>query len=148
MSEPRGRPFLAGNKMGRGRPRGSLNKSSSPGQDVLNEYAAKLMLKCISMAGQGDIGAMRLCLERILPVRRDALVRVSLPRIGTAQDVNKAAEKVMQGMGRGKITATDGEKMMNVLQMRSHIIDSVKVESRIAELEESVDAADKRPRAA
>ena len=26
---------------------------------VLDEYAAKLMLKCISLAGQGDIGAMR-----------------------------------------------------------------------------------------
>jgi hypothetical protein len=147
MSEARGRPFAAGNTMGRGRPRGSRNKSVSPGQDVLDEYAAKLMLKCIALAGQGDVGAMRLCLERILPVRRDALVRVSLPRIGTAQDINQAAEKVMQGMGRGKITATDGEKMMNVLQMRSRIIDSVEVERRIAKLEESI-AADKHPRAA
>ena len=56
-------------------------------------------------------------------------------------------EKVMQGMGRGKITASDGEKMMNVLQMRSRIIDSVEVESRIAKLEESM-AANKHPRAA
>jgi hypothetical protein len=91
---------------------------------------------------------MRLCLERILPVRRDTLIRMSLPRIGTGQDVNKAAEKVTQGMGRGKITATDGEKMMNVLQMRSRIIDSVEVDSRLARLEESMAATNKPPRAA
>jgi len=86
-------------------------------------------------------------MERILPVRRDALVRVRLPRIGTVQDIHRAAEQVMQGMGRGKITATDGEKMMNVLQMRSRIIDSGEVESRIAKLEQSI-AGDKHFRAA
>jgi hypothetical protein len=69
---------------------------------------------------------------------------VSLPGIGTAQNVNKAAEKVMQGIGRGKITAIRGEKMMNVLQMRSRIIDSVEMESRIETLEESMAASSLR----
>jgi hypothetical protein len=101
----------------------------------LNDFAEQLMLKCISMAGKGDIGAMRLCMERILPVRRDALVRVSLPRIRTAQDINKAAEKVTQAMGLGKLTATDAEKMMNVLQMRSGINDTVVTDDRVAKLE-------------
>ena len=146
MSEPRGRPFAPGNTEGRGRPKGSPNKSSAPGQRVLNDFAEQLMLKCISMAGKGDVGAMRLCMERILPVRRDALVRVSLPRIRTAQDINKAAEKVTQAMGRGKITATDAEKMMNVLQMRSGINDTVVTDDRIAKLE--VMAETKRRRAA
>jgi hypothetical protein len=134
--------------MGQGRPKGSRNKSSSPGQDVLNQYAERLVLKCISMAGQGDVGAMRLCMERILPVRRDALVKVSLPRIGTAQEVNKAAEKVTQVMGRGKITPTDAEKMMNVIQMRSQIIDSVVGEGRLAKVEKMMKTDSRRRRAA
>jgi hypothetical protein len=58
MSQPRGRPFAAGNTHGRGRPKGSPNKSSSPEQDVLDGYAGKLMLKCISMAGQGNVAAL------------------------------------------------------------------------------------------
>jgi hypothetical protein len=82
---------------------------------------------------------MRLCLERILPVRRDAPIRMPLPKTGTARDIQTAAEKVTQGMGRGRITATDGEKMMNVPQMRSGILDPFEVHGRIARLEESME---------
>src|SRR5664279_2432262 len=104
MSEPRGRPFAAGNTLGRGRPKGSRNKGKSPGQQLLEEYAEPLVRKCISLTGQGDKSAMRLCMERILPARRDASIRLRLPPIGTAQDVDRAAEKVTQETGRGRIT--------------------------------------------
>jgi hypothetical protein len=143
MSQLRGKPFAPGNTMGRGRPRGSPNRSGSPEQDLLRKYGEQLTLKCISMAGQEKPGAMKLCMERILPVRRDAVVPVRLPRIRTAQDIDKAAERVTQSMARGKITATDGEKMMNVLEMRSRFMDAVEVESRIAKLEESMAATNK-----
>jgi len=135
MSEPRGRPFAAGNTQGRGRPKGSPNKSSSPEQDVLDGYADKLMLKCIAMAGQGNVAALRLCMERILPARREALFQLNLPKIRTTEDVNKAAEKVTQAMARGRMTASDGEKVMNVLEMRFRIIDATAMESRLAQLE-------------
>jgi len=134
MSQPRGRPFAAGNTHGRGRPKGSPNKSSSPEQDVLDGYAGKLMLKCISMAGQGNVAALRLCMERILPARREALFQLNLPKIRTTQDVNKA-EKVTQAMARGRMTASDGEKVMSILEMRFRIIDSAELESRLARLE-------------
>jgi hypothetical protein len=96
---------------------------------------AKLMLKCISMAGQGNVAALRLCMERILPARREALFQLNLPKIRTTQDVNKAAEKVTQAMARGRMTASDGEKVMSILEMRFRIIDSAELESRLARLE-------------
>jgi hypothetical protein len=37
MNKVRGRPFEPGNKLGRGRPKGSRNKAKSPGQDLLQE---------------------------------------------------------------------------------------------------------------
>jgi hypothetical protein len=148
MNQPRGRPFAPGNKQGRGRPKGSPNKARSRGEDLLEEYAPHLVRKCIALALQGERSAMRICMERISPARRDALIRMSLPKIGTAQDVDKAAETVMQGIGRGVITPADGEKMMNIFEMRSRIIGDVQVESRITKLEESMAAASKDPRAA
>jgi hypothetical protein len=93
------------------------------------------MLKCISMAGQGNVAALRLCMERILPARREALFQLNLPKIRTTQDVNKAAEKVTQAMARGRMTASDGEKVMSILEMRFRIIDSAELESRLARLE-------------
>jgi len=124
----RGRPFEPGNKMGRGRPKGSRNKTN-PGQALLDEYAEPIMRKCIVLAMQGDRSAMRLCVERISPARHGACIRMKLPPIKIAADVDKAAEKVTQAMGRAKITPTDGLIMMNVLEKHSGMIESVQMES-------------------
>jgi hypothetical protein len=149
MNEPRGRPFAPGNTLGRGRPKGSRNKASSDGQDLLDKYAVHLVGKCIERALKNDDRiAMRICMDRILPARREASIRVSLPRIKTAQDLEKAAEKVTQAIGRGRIAPAEGETMMNVFEIQSRIIEKSQYERRLEKLEESMAAASRLPKAA
>ena len=136
MNRPRGRPFEPGNTSGRGRPKGSRNKTKSPGQQLFDDYADALTRKCISLGLQGDRNALRLCIERVSPARRDACIRLSLPKIETAQDVGLAAEKVTQAIQRGKITPEHGAKMMNILEMRSRVIERSELEKRIQNLEQ------------
>ena len=136
----RGRPFEPGNKLGRGRPKGSPNKKK-PGQDLLDEYAPHLVRKCIAEAMQGDRSALRLCMERISPARRGACIRMNLPPIKTAEDVNKAAEKVTQAIRRREITPAEGDTMMNILESRSRVIERVQWESRLEAMEVRLAAA-------
>lgn len=147
MSNPRGRPFQPGNTLGRGRPKGSPNKARSPGQDLLDEYGPHLIRKCISQAIQGDQSAMRICMGRISPARQDAFIRMSLPPIQTAQDVDKSAEKVTQAIRRGNITPVEGGRLMNILETRLRMIEKVQWENRLERLEDNMAAAD-LPRAA
>src|SRR5579859_5067514 len=114
MNKVRGRPFAPGNKLGRGRPKGSRNKAK-PGQALLDEYAEHLVRKCIAEAMQGDRSAMRICMERISPARRGTAITMNLPPIKTAADVDKAAERVTQAIRRGDITPAEGDTMMNIL---------------------------------
>jgi len=144
MNKTRGRPFAPGNRLGPGRPKGSRNKEKSPGQHLLDRYGVSVVGKCISLAMQGDQSALRLCMERISPARRDACIRLSLPAVRTARDVDKAGEKVTQAIQRGDITPADGARMMNILESRLRIIESVQLESRLEKLE----AAANLPRAA
>jgi predicted DNA-binding protein (UPF0251 family) len=148
MSKPRGRPFQPGNTIGRGRPKGSRNKAKAPGQDLLDQYSEPVTRKCISMALQGDARALRICMERMSPARQDAFVQLSLPRIRTAQDVEKAAEKVTQAIRRGKITPLEGGKLMSILESRARIMENVEFESRLEKLEENLAASNKLPHAA
>ena len=148
MSKPRGRPFSPGNTFGRGRPKGSRNKAKAPGQQLLDQYSESLTRKCIAMALQGDQRALRICMERISPARQDACVQLSLPSIRTAQDVEKAADKVTQAIRRGKITPLEAGKIMGILESRSRILENVQFESRLEKLEENLAARDKLPRAA
>jgi hypothetical protein len=148
MNKPRGKPFAPGNTLGRGRPPGSRNKAKAPGQDLLDQYSEPVTRKCISMALQGDARALRICMERISPARQDACIQLSLAPIRTAQDVEKAAEKVTQAIRRGKITPLEGGKMMSILESRSRIMENVQLESRLTKLEENLAASNKLPRAA
>ena len=72
MAQVRGRPFEPGNQMGRGRPAGSRNQNRLRAEDLLLEHADALIRKCVVMALQGDRVALRLCVERLCPTRRDA----------------------------------------------------------------------------
>jgi hypothetical protein len=147
MNNPRGRPFQPGNTFGRGRPKGSRNKSKSPAQDLLDEYAPNLMRKCIALGMQGDVSMLRMCMERIIPVRRGVCIPINLPVIRTAADVDKAAEKVTQAIRRGKIAPPEGSILMNILESRSRIIERGLLEGRVEELEERIASA-ALPRAA
>jgi hypothetical protein len=142
MNKVRGRPFEPGNQLGRGRPKGSRNKSKSPGQDLFDEYAPHLIRKCIAQALNGEPSAMRICIAQISPARLDAFIRMSLPPIKTAGDLHKAAEKVTQALGRGKITPTEGGKVMSILAGRSKIIETAQLDGRVAKIEGLVDPDD------
>lgn len=142
MSAPRGRPFLPGNRMGQGRPKGSRNKAASPVQQVLDQYGEPVMRKCTSMALQGNIAAMRMFLDRILPARRDAGIRLNMPPTRTLLDVDKAGEKVTQGMKRGDMTPSEAETMMKVLKMKGEMVERGPLETRLKKEEDCRAAED------
>jgi hypothetical protein len=148
MNNVRGRPFEPGNTLGRGRPKGSRNKSKSPRQDLFDEYAEHVIRKGIALALAGDTNALRICMDRISPARRDALIQMNLPAIRKAEDLDKAAEKVTQGLRRGKITPIEAGRIMHTLEGRLRIFETVELANRIEKVEEKMAAADCLPRAA
>src|SRR5712692_10962118 len=89
----RGRPFVKGRSGNPGGRRfGSCNKATMAAQELLADEAEALTRKAVEAALAGDpwtfspracpVGAMRLCLERILP--RDRAVKFALPPIKSA----------------------------------------------------------------
>ena len=53
---------------------------------LLDGQANALTQKAIDLALGGDMAALRLCLDRILPPRKDRPVSFTLPEINSAQD--------------------------------------------------------------
>lgn len=92
MSIVRGRPFAPGNKFGRGRPAGSRNKATIVLQEMLDDSGVAIIAKAKVMALQGDHVALRLCVDRLLPPRKESLVRFKLPAVQNAEDLGRALE--------------------------------------------------------
>jgi hypothetical protein len=51
--------------------------------------------KAIELAKGGDVTALRLCLERLVPVKRDRPVSFALPAIETASDASRAMDAIL-----------------------------------------------------
>jgi hypothetical protein len=87
------------------------------------------------MALLGDPTAMRLAMERICPVRRDASVRLGSLPTKTAEDVSKASEKVLQEVAAGRLSIPEGQGLSELLERRRRAIETEEHERRLHALE-------------
>lgn len=90
--------FTAGNA---GRPKGARNKTTQAVLALLEGEAEALGRKAVEMALAGDSVALRLCLDRLAPPRKDRPVQFPLPRMATARD---AAGAVLEAVSVGDLT--------------------------------------------
>src|SRR5580704_6937267 len=78
----RGTPFKAGRSGNpAGKPKGSRNAATLAMEALLDGESEALTRKAIELAKGGDMAALRLCLDRILPPRKDRPVSFALPVI-------------------------------------------------------------------
>src|SRR5215467_14292404 len=97
-----GRPFEKGNKFGKGRPAGCRNKATIALEALLDGEGEAMTRKAIELALAGSETALRLCLERLVPPRRERLVRLRLPAdLTTATGTSRATGSVLRAVAQG-----------------------------------------------
>jgi hypothetical protein len=85
----RGRPFQKGHSGNpQGRPPGARNTATMMAEQLLDGEAEAITRKAIELAKQGDLTALRLCLDRLVPPRRDRPVNFALPAMSSAEDAS------------------------------------------------------------
>ena len=131
----RGKPFEPGNKLGRGRPRGSRNKTTQMAQALLNRFAEPIVRKCIASALKDDSKALQLCFDRILPARRELPMKIGKLPLGTAAELSKASELVTQKVAEGRITPGQGHAFAELLEQHRKIIETDDLDRRLQALE-------------
>jgi hypothetical protein len=137
-----GRPFQAGNQHGKGRPAGRRNKATIAMEALLDGEGDAIVRKTIELAMNGSEAALRLCLDRLIPPRRDRLVRLRLPSdTTTAEGTSNALGAVVKAVAQGEITPGEAAQLANLLEIRRKAIDTQELESRITELERTVEAS-------
>jgi hypothetical protein len=124
--------FAAGNP---GRPKGAKHKVTLAVQELIDGEAEALTRKAINMALGGDMTALRLCIERIAPPRKDMPVNFELPPVETAQDAAQAAQAVLRAVSEGDLTPTEGASVMGLVEGYRRAVETADLEARIEALE-------------
>ena len=132
----RGRPFEKGTSGNpSGRPRGSRNATTLALEVLLDGQAQALTQKAIDLALTGDIPALRLCLDRILPPRKDRPVSFTLPPINRAQDAAAVASAVLAAVASGEITPTDAAEVGKLIDSYVKAYETAELAERLERLE-------------
>ena len=132
----RGRPFVKGRSGNpAGRPRGSKNLKTLAARELLEGEAAALTRKAVEMAMNGDGGAMRLCLERVLAPRREPEVLFDLPPIRDAGDIAGTMAAVMRALARGDITPAEAGEIGRLVETFMCAIECSDFERRLRTVE-------------
>jgi hypothetical protein len=134
-------PFESG-KSGNpaGRKQGSRHKVTLAAQSLLEGEAENITRKCIELALEGDITAIKLVMERIVPVKKDSPVEFKLPAIKTADKIFKASQAVLKAVSKGELTPNEAQSIVGLLEVHRRSLETVELEKRIEELEEETKA--------
>ena len=124
--------FAAGNS---GRPKGARHKVTRAVEALLEGQAEELTQSAIDAALGGDTVALRLCLERIVPARKDTPVQFNLPPMSNASDAATAAQSVLQAVAEGSVTPLEGASVMSLVDSYRRTLEATEIEQRISALE-------------
>ncbi len=127
--------FSSGNA---GRPKGARNHKTVAIESLLEGQAEALTQTAISKALEGDSVALRLCLDRIMPARKDRCLEVHLPQIREPRDLLGAARVLILSVQTGELTPLEGDKVMSLLERCQKLFVSVDLVERIEALEQRV----------
>ena len=118
-----------------GKPKGTRHKATRAALALLDGEAEALTRQAVTLALEGDTTALRLCLERIAPPKRDAPVTFDLPPMQSAADAAKAAGAVLDAVALGDLTPTEGAHIMGLVETYRRTLETTELEARVAALE-------------
>lgn len=118
-----------------GRPKGARHKVTRAVEELLEGQAEGLTQKAIDLALEGDTTALRLCIERIAPARKDQPIQFDLPIMASSADAANAAQSVLQAVSEGSITPLESSSVMALVESYRRTLELTEIEQRIAALE-------------
>jgi len=119
-----------------GKPKGARSRVTREIEEMLGGQHKALTQAAIDKALEGDTVALRLCLDRLAPPRRDAPVSMELPPVRSAADAVEASAAVLAAISAGDITPDEAGRIMALLTAHKAIVETGDLEARIAALEE------------
>ena len=128
--------FAPGNSINpAGKPKGALHKTTKAALELMEGDMEVVTRKCIDEAKAGNMTAMKLVLDRIVPQSRSRRIQLDLPPIETAADCLKAQGVITAAMAAGDLSPDEAETAANVVEMRRRAIETVEHEKRIEAME-------------
>ena len=125
-------PGKSGNPLGK--PKGTRNKFSR----LLEPYAPQLIEKAVELAlTQNDVGALKICIERILPKAKNEAVELVLPteHLTSSESLLKLGEYIIKAVAAGDITLEEAHHLSSLIEAQGKSIYLANLEGKVMEID-------------
>ena len=120
-----------------GKPKGARNRATRAVQDLLEDQTEALTQAAVNKALEGDVSALRLCLERIIPAKKDTPVEFDIKPMQSAGDAAVAAGSIVAAVALGELTPIEGASVMGLVDSYRRAIETSEFEKRLEALEDA-----------
>jgi hypothetical protein len=101
---------------------------------LLDGEAEALTRKAIELAKQGDITALRLCLDRIVAPRRERPVQFRLPELRSAGDAAGAMGAIVEAVATGDLAPSEAAELGKLVETYVRSLEATEFDRRIRAL--------------
>jgi len=126
-------PGHSGNPAGRAV--GSRNSKTLAAEAALFDRAQELVEDLVTRAKNGEPAAMRLVMERVLPVGRGRPLPIALPAIRSTEDAHAAAAVIMAALKDGALSAGEAVDLLRVVEGLTRLTGAIEFIKKVARRE-------------
>jgi len=119
----------------KGKPKGTRNRTTIIAQDLLEGEAEALVRKVVQLALEGDLTCLRICIERLVPPKKDAPIEIDIPEVSSIADIPKLFSALTAKI-RGGVTPSEARTVMDLAEGVRKSLEVVELEQRVSSLEE------------
>lgn len=134
-------PGRSGNP--KGRPPGALNRATIAAQTLLDGEAEALTRAAVELALQGNVQALKLCLERICPARKERPLSLPLPEVNGAADLSRLTAAILGAVARGELETGQAAALASLVTAHGKALELTELEQRISALEKQNEHAER-----
>lgn len=102
---------------------------------LLQPHASKLVKKVVALALGGDVQALRICIDRIIPPVKETGLRIALPPITDAASCANAQALLVAAVATGELLPGEGAALADMLEKQRKTIETADIMKRLEALE-------------
>jgi hypothetical protein len=106
---------------------------------LLGSDGELILNKAVELAKKGNIHAIKLCLERIIPPARERCINLEVRAVGNKQELPIAIPDVLAAVAQGRITPAEGQALAATVMSHVHVIEKHELTRRVQALEEQLE---------
>lgn len=114
---------------------GSRHRITMVAEKVLTDDSAAISEKLVELAKAGDVHALKICMDRILPPRKDRTIAMKLKGIKKPDDLIKIMHQITQAVAKGEISPQEGSQLSNMVETQRRTLETGEIAKRLEALE-------------